>query len=374
MESVGTSSKSDLNFVRSSGSSLNYIGSKHKLSSILEEKMRPYLEKYNVKTIADLFSGSGIMSRYFHSKYNVIANEILYFGSIITEAQLIQIADYEKWIERLNKVPPVEGIITKNYSPVGERMFFTEENAKKVDGMRIALEEWKKEKRITNDEYIKLLGTLIHCSDKHANVTSVYGAFLKKWKESAKKELVLKPFYDHLSGGSLAISPKYKVYQKDILELDIHQIEEDTGIKIDAVYLDPPYNQRSYSKNYSPLETIAKYDDHPIKGKTGLREDSGKYSGLFCKKTEVFQAMSNLAKKLKDVPIVFMSYNNEGLLNEKDIRNIFIKEGKCIQCCKMDYGRFASNKNQKRDVQEYLFIIENKDESKEDKEDQNKED
>jgi adenine-specific DNA-methyltransferase len=350
-----------------SGASLNYIGSKHKLSSILEEKMRPYLEKYNVQTIADLFSGSGVMSRYFHSKYNVISNEILYFGAIITEAQLIQINDYEKWIDRLNKVSPVEGIITKNYSPVGDRMFFTESNAKKIDGMRMALEEWKKENKITNDEYIKLLGTLIHCADKYANVTSVYGAFLKKWKDSAKKDLVLKPISDHESSSRMSSSYKYKVYQKDVLELDILQMQEDIGTNIDAVYLDPPYNQRSYSKNYSPLEMIAKYDDHPIKGKTGLREDSGKYSGLFCKKSEVVQAMINLAKKLKDIPIVFMSYNNEGLLNEEEIRNIFTKEvssgtggrRKSIQCCKIDYGRFASKKNQKRDVQEYLFIIEN---------------
>ena len=156
MESTGTGGTGNIAFKTSPGASLNYIGSKHKLSSILEDKMRPYLEKYNVKTIADLFSGSGVISRYFHSKYNVIANDILYFGAVITEAQLVQIADYEKWIDRLNKVPPVEGIITKNYSPgsSGERMFFTTENAKKIDGMRMALEEWKKEKKINYDEYI----------------------------------------------------------------------------------------------------------------------------------------------------------------------------------------------------------------------------
>jgi adenine-specific DNA methylase len=104
---------------------------------------------------------------------------------------------------------------------------------------------------------------------------------------------------------------------------------------------------------------IAKYDDHPIKGKTGLREDSGKFSGLFCKKSEIHRAMSNLAKKVKNVPLVFMSYNNEGLLSEKEIQDIFVKEGKNVNCCKIDYGRFSSKKNQKRDTQEYLFIIEN---------------
>lgn len=335
--------------------SLNYIGSKHKLSSILQEKMNPYLEKYNVKTITDLFCGSGSMSRHFHKKYNVISNDILYFGSVITEAQLSYVPDYQKWIDLLNAAHPVEGIVTRNYSPVGDRMFFTEKNASKIDGMRIVLEEWKRDGQITKEQYIKLLGTIIHFSDKCANVASVYGAYLKTFKETALKDCILTPIFTNNE------SPyRYKVYNKDILELEIKQMEEETGLKIDAVYLDPPYNQRSYSKNYSPLETIAKYDDHPVKGITALREDSGKFSGLFCKKTEIRLAMSKLAKKVKEVPVVFMSYNNEGLLSEKEICDIFVKEGKNVSCCKIDYDRFASKKNQKRDVQEYLFIIESK--------------
>jgi adenine-specific DNA-methyltransferase len=357
MESVGSSNRVESGQVvtgQVSGASLNYIGSKHKLSSILEQKMRPYLEKYNVKTIADLFCGSGVMSRYFHSRnYNVISNDILYFGAVITEAQMISSSsDYKKWIDLLNQVSPVDGIITKNYSPVGDRMFFTKETASKIDGIRMTIEQWKKENRISREEYIKLLGTLIHCADKYANVTSVYGAFLKKFKDSANKPFELYPAF------STSGTHQYKVYQNDVLKLEIKPIEEEIGNKIDAVYLDPPYNQRSYSKNYSPLEMIAKYDDHPIKGITGLREDSGKYSGNFCKKSEVYQAMTNLAKKLKDIPVIFMSYNNEGLLSEKEIREIFEKEGKHIECCKIEYGRFASKKNQERKVQEYLFIIE----------------
>lgn len=344
--------------------SLNYIGSKHKLCSILEEKMRPYLEKHNVKTIADLFCGSGAMSRHFYKKYNIISNDILYFVSIVTEAQLNDVPDYEKWIDELNKVTPIEGIITENYSPKGNRMFFTVETAKKIDGMRIALDDWRKEGNITQQQYVKLLGTLIHFADKHANVASVYGAFLKNFKATASKDFVLKPVFQYFQSSQVdaLTEKKYKVYNKDILTLHLDEIEEESGLKIDAIYLDPPYNHRSYAKNYSPLEMIAKYDGQPIQGKTGLRKDSGDYSGLFCKKTEVRNAMKNLSQKIQNVPVVFMSYNNEGLLSENEIKEIFEgqEKTKSVICYKIDYERFASKKNQKRDVEEYLFIIEKK--------------
>jgi len=106
--------------------------------------MMPFLEKYKVQTIADLFCGSGSMSKIFYQNYNVVSNDIMAFASIVTSAQLSSHSEeYAKWIEHLNKVPNVEGFITKEYSPKGpsKRMFFTEDTALKIDGMRIELEK-----------------------------------------------------------------------------------------------------------------------------------------------------------------------------------------------------------------------------------------
>jgi adenine-specific DNA-methyltransferase len=336
--------------------SLNYIGSKHKLSNVLLEEMTPYLEKYNVKTVADLFCGSGAMAKRFFVNYNVVCNDILKFASIVTEAQLSYDSEYSKWIEVLNQTNPVEGLIHQHYCPGGsdKRKFFLESNAKKIDGMRQLLELNKEE--IPVILYNKLLGTIIHHADKHANVASVYGAFLKDFKETALKEFKLKASFDYFPPDHRY---RYMVLNEDILSLNIKQIEQKFGMKIDAVYLDPPYNQRSYAKNYSPLETIAKYDNPEIKGVTGLRSDSGDYSGVFCKKTKIESGMNKMLDILKDIPLIFMSYNNEGLLTESQIKALCEKKGRKVECIKIDYGRFASRKNQKRDVQEYLFVLEN---------------
>jgi adenine-specific DNA-methyltransferase len=332
--------------------SLNYIGSKHSLASTLYEKMHPYLIQNNVETIADLFSGSGAMSRFLFEKYHIYLNDIMYYSNIITQAQLIHCPNLQKWIDLLNQCSPIEGKITKFYSPVGDRMFFTKETAMKIDGMRTLLEEWNVKDEIHSDEYIKLLGTIIHFADKHANTASVYGAFLKKFKDSAKREFKISNLFDYKK------SPKqYFATQSDVLDVNFEWVQSKMERSIDAVYLDPPYNQRSYSKNYSPLETLAKYDDPIIKGITGLREDSGDFSGLFCKKTQAKKAFQDLAKKLDGIPLIFMSYNNEGLLTENQIKGIFEDRGRSVVCEKIEYSRFSSKKNQNREVEEYLFII-----------------
>ena len=51
-------------------------------------------------------------------------------------------------------------------------------------------------------------------------------------------------------------------------------------IKGDILYLDPPYNSRQYLPNYHLLETVAKYDNPKIKGKTGIREYKSEKSDL----------------------------------------------------------------------------------------------
>lgn len=103
------------------------------------------------------------------------------------------------------------------------------------------------------------MGSLLNSIDKYANTASVYGAYLKKLKKSALKEMELVAL--PIMQGNV----ECKVYNEDISEL----IKNVSG---DILYLDPPYNARQYCSNYHLLETIARYDNPEIKGKTGLRD------------------------------------------------------------------------------------------------------
>jgi adenine-specific DNA-methyltransferase len=94
----------------------------------------------------------------------------------------------------------------------------------------------------------------------------------------------------------------------------------------DILYLDPPYNQRQYATNYHLLETITKYDNPKIYGKTGLREYQNQKSA-YCSKTQVKESFRDLILKA-DVKYIFLSYNNEGLMSLEDIKEIMSQRGK----------------------------------------------
>ncbi len=182
--------------------------------------------------------------------------------------------------------------------------------------------------------------------DKHANTASVYGAFLKQLKKTAQKAFVLKP-------AELIINDQeHQVFNEDINEL-VGKIEGD------ILYLDPPYNHRQYATNYHLLETITKYDNPKIHGKTGLREYESQKS-LYCSRTKAKNAFRDLILKAK-TRYIFLSYNNEGLMTVDDIKEIMSLRGKYGYFTKK-YNRFKADRDENRDYKsnktvEYLHYV-----------------
>jgi modification methylase nlaIII len=189
------------------------------------------------------------------------------------------------------------------------------------------------------------LASLIESADKVANTASVYGAFLKNIKTSA-----LKPFI--LEAAKFEISDNiHDVYQLDANKL-IRKIDGD------ILYLDPPYNARQYGANYHLLNTIALYDKFTPKGKTGLRNY---LRSKYCSKNYVATEFENLIKNA-NFKYIFLSYNNEGLMDEQKIREILLKYGK-YDLVKKEYQRFKADKSENRKHKasstfEYLHFIE----------------
>ena len=61
----------------------------------------------------------------------------------------------------------------------------------KIDAIRSRIQKLKSSHKISSNLYYYLLCSLLECADKVANTASVYGAYLKQLKASAKKNLVL---------------------------------------------------------------------------------------------------------------------------------------------------------------------------------------
>ena len=217
------------------------------------------------KTFCDLFAGTGIVGRILKKEVRrVISNDIEYYSFVLNRNYIgnHRKLNFEPFIDKLNALAPSEGgFIYENYcmGSLSGRQYFSDENGKKTDAMRKRIETWFRKKKIDEDLYYFLLACLLEAVDKIANTASVYGAFLKKLKRTAQKDLILEPALFDINDNP------HEVYQADANDL-IHKISGD------ILYLDPPYNERQYGANYHLLNTVAKYDDFIPHGKTGLRD------------------------------------------------------------------------------------------------------
>ena len=358
---------------------LNYIGSKFQLLEWITQHMKTKTgwDSFADKTVADIFAGTGVVSHHFRTKgATVLSNDAELYSSIITHAftrsvytdltvQIIyemnnDISENKHGIDVSEEGGKLSapGYITTHYSPfdTNERMFFTVENASRIDYMRNKLEQLRRELGInmTDDEYKFILASIIISADAVSNVPAVYGCFLKKFKTKAVKNLVLYPIH--------TIREKARE-GSNTNNCDVLDLEYISGIVADIAYLDPPYNERQYSKNYFPLNMIAKTPEElkseaPLKGKTGIPVDC--FISPFCKKGKTVEtAFDTLFRELK-TKWVFLSYSSESIVSKEKIIEIMGKYGD-VEVIQRDYKRFKSFEyNDDKEIVEYLFCLKKK--------------
>lgn len=350
---------------------MNYIGSKLSLLEFLEESIKKVVKK-DCNVFCDLFAGTGVVGSYFKRKgFKIISNDIQYYSYVLNRHYIKNhrplefkklfgvIGDLKKAkvsersifvINYLNNLKGKKGFIFNNYclggtkDKVEQRMYFSDENGIRCDAIRKKIEEWRNNGLVNENEYYFLLASLVESMDKYANTASVYGAFLKQLKKSAQRLMVLEP-------AELIINDQeHEVYNEDINSVVCK-------IKGDILYLDPPYNQRQYATNYHILETIAKYDNPKVYGKTGLRDYVNQKS-LYCSKPQVKKSFKDLIDNAK-VKYIFLSYNNEGLMSADDIKEVMSSRGKYGFFTK-EYSRFKADKNREYKAEkttEYLHYV-----------------
>ena len=365
---------------------LNYIGSKFQLLEWITENIKEKTgwASFANKTVADLFAGTGVVSYHFRTNgggapttttsTTVISNDAELYSSIITHAFTRSVFSEltDRIITEMNKdiaenkhagASDGVGYITRHYSPfeTNERMFFTVENARRIDYMRNKLESFRTDAAtdataatMTDDEYKFILASIILSADAVSNVPAVYGCFLKKFKAPAVKNLVLFPIHTITAQAN----PGSMTYNCDVLDPAFL-----SGIVADMVYLDPPYNHRQYSKNYFPLNIIAKTPEQltneaPLKGKTGIPVDC--FISPFCRKGKpVEAAFDTLFRELK-TKWIFLSYSSESIVSKEKMLDLMGKYGD-VEVVEQDYKRFKSFEyNEDKPVLEYLFCLKKK--------------
>ncbi len=330
---------------------MNYIGSKYSLLDFLKTSISDVTgyRPGEQLVFGDLFAGTSVVgAAYREMGCHVIANDIQYYGYVLAKHRIENSQPLDReFLERLNSIDGEEGFVYQHFCRGGGsgRNYFTDENGRKCDAIRLELEKGLKRGLIDESTYFWGLASLINSMDQVANTASVYGAFLKKIKKTAGKPLVLE------------LLPVVSGEKGTVFHQDINRLIRD--VEGDILYLDPPYNARQYCSNYHVLETIAKYDHPKLRGKTGLR-DKNENKSRYCSKRSVEQVFEDLIANAR-FEYIFLSYNNEGLMGLDAIREILSKYGE-YDCFTREYKRFQADTEENRRIAadgtiEYLHFI-----------------
>lgn len=350
-------------------SRLNYIGSKYTLLEWLESTILAKTGWGSLAghRIADLFAGTGIVSYFLRQRGAIpFSNDVEPYAATITAAFVqatytpalaAQIAALNEELDR-GLHAETAGYMTRNYAPAEgcERMYFTVDNARRIDYIRGRLEDLRASQALAPADATFLLASLLTSADAVANVASTYGCYLKSYKKTAQRPLVLKPVHQWSSPSH----PDSVSLNYDVMALvSATAVNAVATPSIEAVYLDPPYNERQYSKNYFPLNAIvwspAQAAAQPaLKGKTGIPVAC--FNSPFCRKREVGAALEGLVQGLR-ADWIFLSYSNESLLTRTEVEEILGRYGE-VSLVSRPHKRFkAYEYNETASTEEYLFCL-----------------
>lgn len=305
----------------------------------------------------DAFCGSGSVADYFKNDFDLIINDNLKWSVVYTQGRIcaptctFDILGFDPFEFFNSNENRIKGFIYKTYSPGGSnRMYFTAENAGRIDYFRQTIEGWYEENLISDNEYAYLIACLIESVSDVSNTAGVYGAFLKKWDSRALKPIVFDKV-DYLNKSAKNLT---------ILNDKIENIISD--IECDVLYMDPPYTQNQYGTQYHLLETLVLDDNPTVSPITGSRSTAPMRSD-WSKEYKVNIMFDRVLSKTKAKYIVF-SYNNDGFMSKEYIEAALKRYGKPeTYCCKkISYKKYQNWKSQNKNEHfEYLFFVEMKD-------------
>lgn len=340
--------------------SYRYIGNKTRII----KKLMPVIDSIVCPgaIVADLMCGTAAVSEALRfSGYKVIASDIMTFAVQHARVRLtvekepdfikLDIGAYPAVLHYLQNLPPVEGYIVREYSPAGNpsagcapRKYFTAENAGKIDAIRLAIKSWEDQGSLSENELALLRHDLVLTANKIANIAGTYGHFRSTWSNGARNPLTFSPT-NFMFG-----------YRVDHTVLPPAPAEKTAAqITAELCYLDPPYMKRQYAANYHILETLARGDEPPAIGISGLRPWRDQYSD-FCSKVKIRQAFTDIIQQM-NCPQFLISYSEDGLLSKEEVISLLEQFG-TVELKEFPHQRFRSNNSVlSSTVTEYLFHL-----------------
>jgi adenine-specific DNA-methyltransferase len=357
---------------------LTCIGNKRKLVPYIRkiiDDVRNILSKDKLN-IVDGFAGSSVVSRELsYVADNLYTNDMELYSYLMAYCYLVTPTENQKerivsHINTMNEIAEsrayYEGIICNLYAPkdsnsikVGERCFYTRENALIIDTLRKYITE-----NVEEDIVNYCLVPLLNKASINTNTAGVFKGFYKKgdigWfggKGENALSRIKKPIRLDVPIWNDA-NTNYRAFPTN---KDINMLVNELPSNIDIMYLDPPYNQHPYGSNYFMLNIIAKNEEPTqISNVSGIPTDWLK-SNYNTHKTAVVSMKELMSSGLTKSTYLLISYNNEGIITASDWGILF--EPYEVKKYEIKYDTYKGSRNLKErndKVIEIMYLVSKK--------------
>jgi adenine-specific DNA-methyltransferase len=352
---------------------ITYIGNKRSLLGFIGNGVRRVQQRLNRNRLAmfDVFSGSGIVARYFKQFSRlIIANDLEGYSRIINECYLSNQSDvdmrrlrqrYDAIIGELANKPLERGLISRLYAPADEnnirpeeRVFYTLRNAAYIDTARRLIGDLPK------GEQQYFLAPLLSEASIHANTCGVFKGFYKNrdlgiGQYGGRNQDAL----GRITGNIKLPFPVFSSFDADVIicQGDANAVIEQVP-EVDVAYVDPPYNQHPYGSNYFMLNVILdnKCPEH-ISAVSGIPEgwNRSRYNNAKSARLAMTELLSNIKAQF-----VLVSFNSEGFISPEEMQSLLNSFG-VVETLETAYNAFRGSRNlNHRDShgKEYLYLVE----------------
>lgn len=361
-----------------------YLGNKrrllHLILSALEQTGTLGRNSKKPPIFADLFAGSGVVSRLARQNgYQVIANDWEPYSHALNHALLAcveapdfaELGGYQEAIDILNRLPEVEGWVTKHlcprdddyYDPALDRLFFKRRNGMRIDAMRGQIAKWQREGLINPIEMSALLAPLLYSASFVSNTSGVFKSFHQGWGGKTQTALERIDSLLWLTPSRFCPIGDPKRLAAEMWCVDSQYLASQMQhFKVDVAYLDPPYNQHAYSSNYHVLNALTLWDqaDLPSPGTPGYKSgidrawrkerpspyNSAKYA------TEAYEKLISTI----NARYILTSYSTDGNIPLKDLLQANLERGR-VSLLSQDVPRYRVSKQRQSDRAKTLEFI-----------------
>lgn len=327
-----------------------FMGSKSKLLS----EIWSVASQFNVDTVVDLFSGSGIVGYMFKAQgKSVISNDYMAMSATFTKA-MIENNTVTLPLEEAERLLVTHKESDHFVSTKFKGLYYTDEENDLIDTLRTNI-------AAIRDPYkhaIAMTALIRACTKKRPRGIFTYtGHRYDDGRKDLKKSLA-EQFLDAVEAVNSAVFDNGKVNRSkrgDAMDLRVEQA--------DLVYIDPPYysplSDNEYVRRYHFVEGLARdWKGVEIQENTQTKKFKS-YPTPFSTRKGAADAFDRLFKKFAN-SILIVSYSSNSLPTQDEMVAIMAKYKKHVEVIPIDYKYSFGNQNEakthRNSVQEYLFV------------------